>query len=514
MAITLNFEVRNLGQHGPKGIRIRLGKRPRITFHGRGPIAQALNSPPNRYLIGRALWQTICLPYHALRNLPQIKRLEIESSVKLAEKKIPATPVSEGRKYWVETLQNGTKIIFDYRPEETHVAACVRIDGAGVVSETEGEKGISHLLEHILIRASKQQIDNGHASPTDTVFDLFTPAEEFGVAFDRFLNSIFHPSLSEADLTAECRVVQEELALSLPFRKIMPRRAIWQDQFLGRGGLGNSTSIETLSITNLYHFHRRTYQGGNVRIFISGRFDPQMVMTTAHQLLPSGENAIPPPQPRTNSLAYVIQRTYRPIIFAICSRAFVPANQRERVLFKFLETLFDGGKFFSFLHDEVRLSGNDVYILGSQVLSIFDNHALEIFAAVEKEEDVPTIVKRILMLFDLLGSKNLSTKELDKYKAIAKKCIQYGQAIDPLQRGLTELSLGFDLSAPTMLETIDSLHPGEIRRMISRILGKQHLRFVIFSRSETILEHFREEEYPWKDAVVLFDANGNPVSPS
>jgi zinc protease len=189
-------------------------------------------------------------------------------------------------------LPNGLKVLFVPDPSKptTTVNLTVMV---GSRHEGYGEKGMAHLLEHMLFKGSKLFKDpkkelttHGAEGNATTWFDRTNyfetfPASEANLDWalkfeaDRFVNSF----IAKSDLDAEMTVVRNEFEMGesspdsvLPDR-VLATAFLWHNY--GNTTIGARSDIELVPIENLQAFYKRHYRPDNALLVVAGRFEPK-----------------------------------------------------------------------------------------------------------------------------------------------------------------------------------------------------------------------------------------------
>src|SRR3954470_3603059 len=157
--------------------------------------------------------------------------------------------------------------------------------------EGYGEKGMAHLLEHMLFKGSKNIADvkgeltrrgarwNGTTSNDRTnYFETMSATEanlDWALAMeaDRMVNS----RVSREDLDSEMTVVRNEFEMgennpgSVLFQRMQQAAYAWHNY--GNPVIGERTDIEKVPVDKLQAFYRTWYQPDNAVLLIAGRFN-------------------------------------------------------------------------------------------------------------------------------------------------------------------------------------------------------------------------------------------------
>ena len=162
--------------------------------------------------------------------------------------------------------------------------------------ESYGEKGMAHLLEHLLFKGSKRHPNikeefnrrgarwNGTTSnDRTTYFETFAATADnldwaLGLEADRMLNSF----VSKKDLDAEMTVVRNEFEMgennagSVLFQRMQQLAYPWHNY--GNAIIGQRADIENVPIGKLRAFYRTWYQPDNAVLIIGGKFDQKKAL--------------------------------------------------------------------------------------------------------------------------------------------------------------------------------------------------------------------------------------------
>lgn len=202
---------------------------------------------------------------------------------------VPKKTVSiEGVTEW--RLENGLKLLTLPDPGADAVTVHI-VYLVGSRHEGYGEKGMAHLLEHLLFKGSKRHPNlkeeltrrgarwNGTTSNDRTNYFVTLAASdanlEWAIAMeaDRMLNSF----VSKRDLEAEMTVVRNEFELGennpggVLFQRMQQLAFPWHNY--GNPIIGQRSDIERVPIGRLQAFYRTWYQPDNAVLIVAGRFD-------------------------------------------------------------------------------------------------------------------------------------------------------------------------------------------------------------------------------------------------
>src|SRR5918999_1027732 len=165
--------------------------------------------------------------------------------------------------------------------------------------EGYGEKGMAHLLEHLLFKGSKRHPNikeeftrrgarwNGTTSNDRTTYFETLPATgdnldwALGMEADRMVNSF----VTKKNLESEMTVVRNEFEMgennpgSVLFQRMQQLAFPWHNY--GNPIIRQRADIEKMPIEKLQAFYRTWYQPDNAVLIIAGRFDEARAVALA-----------------------------------------------------------------------------------------------------------------------------------------------------------------------------------------------------------------------------------------
>ena len=187
-------------------------------------------------------------------------------------------------------LANGLRVLTVPDPSVDTVTVHVTYL-VGSRHEGYGEKGMAHLLEHLLFKDSQHYADirqeltrrgarwNGTTAYDRTTYFETLPASDdnldwaLGMEADRMVRA----KVAKSDLDSEMTVVRNEFEMgenspaSVLFVRMQRLAFAWHNY--GNPIIGNRSDIESVPIERLQAFYRTWYQPDNALLIIGGHFD-------------------------------------------------------------------------------------------------------------------------------------------------------------------------------------------------------------------------------------------------
>src|SRR3954471_9998584 len=223
------------------------------------------------------------------------------------QKAISIEGVSEYR------LPNGLRVLAVPDPGSdtttVHIAYLV-----GSRHEGYGEKGMAHLLEHLLFKGAKRHpnvkqefTDRGARWNGTTSNDRTTYFETFAAtdanlqwALDMEADRMVNAFVRKSDLDSEMTVVRNEFEMGennpggVLFQRMQQLAFPWHNY--GNPIIGQRADIEQVPIAKLRAFYRTWYQPDNALLIIAGRFDEKTALALVEKhfgKIPKPKRALP-----------------------------------------------------------------------------------------------------------------------------------------------------------------------------------------------------------------------------
>jgi zinc protease len=187
-------------------------------------------------------------------------------------------------------MHNGLKVLLF--PDNSAQTITVNITYlVGSRHEGYGEKGMAHLLEHMVFKGTpnhpdipKELTERG-ARPNGTTwydrtnyFETFNATDDnldwaLDLEADRMVNSY----IAKEDLESEFSVVRNEFESGensptrILMQKVISASFLWHNY--GNSTIGNRSDIERVPIENLQAFYKKYYRPDNAVLMVTGKFD-------------------------------------------------------------------------------------------------------------------------------------------------------------------------------------------------------------------------------------------------
>src|ERR1700730_3811799 len=197
-------------------------------------------------------------------------------------------------------LPNGLRVITERMPRVRSVSVGVWI-GTGSREEAVHQSGISHFIEHMVFKGTKNRSAEQIARSVDSIgggLDAFTSKElvsynvkvldeHLPTAFDVIADLVRNPLFEKADIEKEKGVILEELKMEVDnpeylIHEIFSSR-FWKGHALGRPILGTKQTIRTFDRDKVERYYRQFYTPSNILITAAGNLKHKQLIDLAHK---------------------------------------------------------------------------------------------------------------------------------------------------------------------------------------------------------------------------------------
>lgn len=193
------------------------------------------------------------------------------------------------------SLKNGMKVLLF--PDNSAQTITVNITYlVGSRHEGYGEKGMAHLLEHMVFKGTPnhpnlpEELSSHGARPNGTTwydrtnyFETFNATDEnldwaLDLEADRMVNSY----IAKKDLESEFSVVRNEFESGenspgrILMQQVISSAYLWHNY--GQSTIGNRSDIERVPIENLQAFYKKFYRPDNAILMVTGKFDTEKTL--------------------------------------------------------------------------------------------------------------------------------------------------------------------------------------------------------------------------------------------
>jgi predicted Zn-dependent peptidase len=223
------------------------------------------------------------------------------------------------------TLANGMRVITEKMPHVRSVSVGIWI-GTGSREEAAADIGISHFIEHMVFKGTKNRSAEQIARSVDSIgggLDAFTSKElvSYNVkvldehlpeAFDVVADLVRNPLFQKEDIEKEKGVILEELKMEVDNPEYLIHEIFssnfWKGHPLGRPILGTKQTIRAFDRDKIERYYRQFYTPSNILITAAGNLDHRAMVRLAEQHFADLK-------PRATTTVRVKPQPHAPLVF-------------------------------------------------------------------------------------------------------------------------------------------------------------------------------------------------------
>ncbi len=395
------------------------------------------------------------------------------------------------------TLSNGLTLNYKIMKDQPMISMYAVVP---IGMNREREKGIAHLLEHMIFRGGGgynfvdvMNVTNrqggtfsGFTTFYATTYNYVVPKDKFDEAFNVFNANLWSSNLAASDLALEKKIVLHESEMSysqrLSFYPVIK-------YFYPETNYSEAT-VNAITDSELKEFYQSYYQPDNVTYFMAGDFDPNIVIKRLQQLKNVyGEKEVPVSAIKEYELpqkVIVESRNIYPYQYQIMlAYEFDGLDQSERMVLKVLSYLYG----YNFRIDYEKNEFKDYYLVtrsigNKEYFGLYHSESTHPYEESSLTE-VKTALLKLLRQFkktDLSKERKVMTKlvkieQLDSNKTAAAS-VEY-----EVQRLIDPENITVD-----SLEILEKLQNKDLEKVIEKCFAQPPKATIIIKSTEKVGE--------------------------
>jgi len=385
--------------------------------------------------------------------------------------------------FYQETqVNNGPLVLSHAMPQSQSVALGIFID-VGSRDEIARLSGITHALEHMLFKGTKQmnvhqlaeKLDelggnaNAFTSRERTCFHLHVLHEHWREALDILMQMVSEPALPEIEWQREREVIFAEMAMveDTPEEWLMDRHleALFPDHSLALPVLGTHASLSALRAVDLKDYLQHWYRAPRLLIVAAGHIEHDALTAAVSTMdwgnAADGESCARKPVAGLASGVQALARSGEQAQIIVSFPGIRAASAERPVAWLANQVL--GGGLSSCLFREIREKRGLAYGIGSHLNALVDTGTWSITCGMEPER----AAECVSLLSDLLAgfAADFSADEVERSKRQLQ--VQFRMGLDSVEGQMLYLGSRFDehslLSPMQWLEQIQAVDVDAVR---------------------------------------------------
>jgi len=392
-----------------------------------------------------------------------------------------------------QVFDNGLTLITESMPHVRSVTIGVWLK-RGSRHETPEQSGVSHFIEHMVFKGTKNRSAETIASEVDSIggyMDAFTAKEyasfnlkvldeHLPLAVDILGDIVRNPMFDPIEMTKEKKVIFEEINMveDTPDDLVMElfSGAFWPDHPLGRPILGTKRSVSSFRRDDLATFFADVYHAGNILISAAGNLnhaDAARLVERHFGALRAGHGE-PANGHAPKPAVKVVTRAKKELeqVHLCLGAPAYPQAHAERFSAYVLNTVL-GGSMSSRLFQNVREKRGLVYSISSGFTSYSDAGNLTVYAGTSLDS-VAEVVRLTIEEIRRLKGDRIPDPELRRAKDHLKGSLMLslestGARMSHLAR--QELYFGHQFGLDEVLGSIEQVQADDVQRVANDIFA-------------------------------------------
>ena len=369
--------------------------------------------------------------------------------------------------------------------------------GTGSRREEPQENGISHFIEHMVFKGTKNRSAEDIARSVDSIgggLDAFTAKEmvsyntkvldeHLPLAFDVLADLVLNPLFREEDIEKEKGVILEELKMEVDNPEYLLHEIFssnfWKDHPLGKPILGTKDTVKAFHRDMLHQYYRRIYSPSNILITAAGNLEHKRLTELAGErfdlLKMNGSlsaDRVPVPHARLvfrNKASLEQMHLYMGV-------PSYPLSHESRFACYVLNTVLGGGM-SSRLFQNIRERQGLAYAVYSELSMYSDTGCLAIYAGTSVEAG-RKVVDSIIKEFRVLKEERVPDEEMRRAKDHLKGSFMLGlESTSSRMVNLARQEMYFKrfFTLDEMLDSIEAVTTDEVQRIAQEFLNPKNI---------------------------------------
>jgi len=410
--------------------------------------------------------------------------------------------------YIKHKLDNGVRIVAEEIKYVNSVSIGIWVK-VGSRNEDEGNNGISHFIEHMLFKGTKNRTAKEIAGTIDKIggqLNAFTAKEctcfyakvldtHFDIALDILSDMFFNSTFSENEIEKEKGVVLEEIGMYEDSPEDLVHdifnQSVWSKNPLGMPILGTEETLKAIKRQDIIDYIDSNYTPENIVISVVGNFDKEHVLSEIEKVF-SKHKAFKKDKVIINEPVFTPiykhkEKNTEQAHLCIGFKGFELSNKYTYPLLV-LNNIF-GGAMSSRLFQKIREEKGLAYSVFSYPSSYTDCGILSIYAGM-KPNQLDYAIELIIEEINQIKANGISEEELYDSKEQIKGSYILGLESTSGRMnsiGKSELLLDKIYSPKEIIELIDAVTMDDINHVINLVFNIEKMGAAIIGPNRSTI---------------------------
>jgi len=413
-----------------------------------------------------------------------------------------ATP-PQAREIERAVLPNGIRIVTEAMPYVRSVSLGVWI-GSGSRIERGPENGISHFIEHMVFKGTKNRSAEDIARSVDSVgggLDAFTSKElvsfntkvldehlpfALDVLADLVLNPLFRPD----DIEKEKGVILEEIKMEADQPEFVLHETFignfWKGHGLGKPILGTKETVKKFGQEMLFDYYNRIYSPKNILITAAGSLEHDNIVQLIRERFAGLTQREPLPLdsvPKTHAPIVLKKKESLEQVHVAMGVPSYPLAHELRFPLYVLNTVLGGGM-SSRLFQNIREKQGLAYAVYSELNLFSDTGCFTVYAGTAVET-AKQVISSVVQEFRALKEELIGEDELRRAKDHLKGSLMLSlESTSSRMSNLARQELYFDrfMTLDEMLESIELVDREQVQSIAREFFRTENIAVAVLGR--------------------------------
>ncbi len=402
-------------------------------------------------------------------------------------------------------LPNGVRVVTEQMAHVRSVTVGIWI-GTGSREETIDESGLTHFIEHMVFKGTKNRSAEQIARSVDSIgggLDAFTSKElvSYNVkvldehlpeAFDIVTDLVRNPLFDASDIEKEKGVILEELKMEVDNPEYLIHEifssSFWKGHALGRPILGTKQTIRSFDREKVEKYYQQFYAPSNILITAAGNLSHRKLVKLAEEkfadLKPRKQRKIEgPPQPH----APLVFRNKNSLeqVHLYLGVPSISMPHKSRFACYILNAILGGGM-SSRLFQNIREKQGLAYTVYSELTMYRDAGCMLVYAGTS-QKSAGKVIESVVHELGEIASHKVTPEELRRAMDHLKGSYVLGLESTSSRMGnLARQELYFKrfFSLDEMLELIESVTAEQVLALAQQFFDPKHMAIAMLGRLE------------------------------
>jgi len=400
----------------------------------------------------------------------------------------------------ITTLANGIKVITEAMNHVRSVSVGVWV-GAGSRRETPQQNGLSHFIEHMLFKGTKNRSAEEIARSVDSIggnLDAFTAKElvcyntkvldeHLPIAMDVLGDLVLNPAFREDDIEKEKGVILEEIKMDADSPDYLVHEIFtsnfWKDHALGKPILGTKETVQSFNQDAIQDYYRGSYTPSNLLITAAGNLAHERLVGLARDRFESLAPSAPeqaPTVPATHARISLKSKKELEQVHLCMGVPCYPIPHEDRFACYVLNTMLGGGM-SSRLFQNIRERQGLAYAVYSELNPYSDTGCLSVYAGTSLES-ARKVVESVLREFTSLKENVSPAEEVRRSKDHLKGSLMLSlESTSSRMSNLArqEMYFGKFFSLDELADSIEKVTEQDVQRVAQTFFSPEQVALTV-----------------------------------